>query len=161
MIEKTHGNQSTHNVAILQYVADQAQASYSELFEKFRDGGDNEVTCHKRFSKKMEYLTFTEQLQATGRGHDRVFTVGPAAGEPRQSAKWMDRAATRPHRAKTDTADVATDDMPWIYLTAGQPTPPPTYNAMQAPVYVPSRSSAPLRPGALAYQDIPSYGDRC
>lgn len=162
MIEKTHGNQSAHNVAILQYVANQAQASYAELFKKFRDGGDNEVTCNKRFSKKMEYLTSTEQLQATGRGHDRVFTIGPAAGKPRPSAKWMERVHKPRHRHEKPAATAQEPDLqPWVTACAGKPAPPPTYNAMQAPVYVPPRSSAALRPGALDYQSKPSRGDRC
>jgi hypothetical protein len=171
-IQKHHGCQSDLNLALLNRVAQLGQASYATLFAEFGNGAGSEilVKAHARFGKKMEYLTYSEQLSSTGRGHDRVFTLGVDAGKPGIAARWSDRATRRPKikpvPAAAPTDQVIQDDTPpqgcqAYWASAPTRTPAPSYNAMQAPVYVTPRSSAALPPGALDYQRHASAGQRC
>lgn len=170
MIEKTHHAQNPVNVAILNYVAELDQASYQALFDKFGNLSDSLVKAHARFSKKMEYLCFTQQLCSTGRGHDRVFSIGPEAGKAGRSRGYADRSQPRSpagqyaaHVARVRSkAAAAAQVAPAAALdTPPERTPPNTYDVMRAPVFVPPRTSAALRPGSLDYRDHASHGVRC
>jgi len=156
IIEKTHAGQSDLNLALLNLVAQYGQATYALLFDQFSDASDSPVKAHARFSKKMEYLLFTRQLASSGRGRNRTFFLGPQAGVARSSAATAER-----------TVHIAPEDsyLP-VYADAaqqrpGQVVPPPSYNAMAAPVYVAPRNSTALRPGSLDYQRHASFGVRC
>ncbi|MCB8748333.1 hypothetical protein LHU53_15640 [Rhodoferax sp. U2-2l] len=148
MIEKTHHAQNPVNVAILNYVAERSQASYAELFAAFADLQTSEVKAHARFSKKMEYLCFTQQLCSRGRGHDRVFSLGAQAGKSSAATRWN----TRPHAPKAAPERTAADarDAPAFALSPSRLTV----------TVLPTRSPA-LRPGALDFKSVASRGFAC
>ena len=160
-IEKTHHAQNPVNVALLNYVAELDQASYQVLFDKFADLQTSEVKAHARFSKKMEYLCFTQRLCSTGRGHDRVFSLGPEAGKAGHSRGYAGQYAAHVARVRSKAAAVAQVAPAAALDTPPQRTPPNTYDVMRAPVFVPPRTSAALRPGSLDYRRVASHGVRC
>jgi len=147
MIERTSGNQSKLNLALLNHVQQQASVNYQELFRLFGDNSDSLIKAHARFSKKMEYLTYTNQLQSTGRGHDRVFTLGAEAGKPKASAHLGAKPSSRKQQAAMPTSSPG---MPLPYANLGRLLA----NAL------PTRSPV-LRPGALDFKCVASRGFAC
>ena len=168
-IEKTHRGQSNLNLALLNLVEQQGQVSYATLFDRFGDMQVNEVNAHKRFSKKMEYLCFTQQLSSTGRGHDRVFSLGPEAGKSGRSTRWMDRPTRKPRKPKaaperTAAEATPTEDSPLaICLRAAEARDAPAFALSPSRLTVtvlPTRSPA-LRQGALDFKSVASRGFAC
>jgi len=174
-IEKTHHAQNPVNVALLSYVAEASQASYAELFAAFADLQSSEVKAHARFSKKMEYLCFTQQLCSRGRGHDRVFSLGPEAGKAGHSRKWHGRhkefLGSEPNflgKLVSDPNNSPAAEVPEPlpkFLPdpiACQRATAPAINVMAAdyPLYQAPPHPA-LRPGALDYQRYAARGVRC
>ena len=172
-IEKTHHAQNPVNVVILNYVAELDQASYQALFDKFADLQTSEVKAHARFSKKMEYLCFTRQLSSTGRGHDRVFSLGPEAGKAGHSRGFASNYAAHVARVRSQAAAkaAAAADAELVaraierqasQVDHRRPATANSINVMHPdyPTYQQPRHPA-LRPGALDYQRVASRGNRC
>lgn len=172
-IEQTHHAQNPVNVAILNYVAEVDQASYQVLFDKFADLQTSEVKAHARFSKKMEYLCFTQQLCSRGRGHDRVFGIGPEAGKTGRSGRPAGQYAAHVARVRSQAAAkaAAAADAELVsraierqasQVDHQRPATAPSINVTAAsyPLYKAPPSPA-VRPGALNYQSVASRGNRC
>ncbi len=172
-IEKTHHAQNPVNVALLQFVAESSQASYQVLFDKFGDLQDSLVKAHARFSKKMEYLCFTNQLCSRGRGHDRVFSLGPEAGKAGSAGKMAGNYAAHVARVRSQAAAKANADTDAELVARAMErlasqvdhqrrATAPAINVMAVdyPLYQAPPHPA-LRPGALDYQRYAARGVRC
>ena len=147
--EKTCHQQSDANLALLTLVHQYGSASYGLLFDQFGDLALNPTYAHTRFSKKLQYLCYTDQLQRTGTGKKAVYTLGHLAFKPQPGtalAASLQRTPTRPTAAEDS------------YLVSK--ALPNQHDVMRAPVFAPSPSMA-LRPGSLDYQRYASFGDRC
>lgn len=147
--EKTCHQQSDANLALLTLVHQYGSASYGLLFDQFGDLNLSPASAHKRFSKKLQYLCYTDQLQRTGTGKKAVYTLGHLAFKPQPGtalAASLQRTPTRPTAAEDS------------YLL--RKALPNQYNVLHAPSYVPTANAA-LRPGSLDYQRYASFGDRC
>jgi hypothetical protein len=182
---QTHHAQNPINIEVLNFVHQRGHATWQELFNAFGEGEASSNSVVQRFGKKLEYLVYTDKLQATGRGRARTFYIGLMAGKPP-----CGRGRTDVHPRYTDpamggrspgnggqitarAAGVCSD--PHYTLTpitadphyAPEPTytpvtltPPRQTNTMAADPYVPPTQTA-MRAGSLDYQRYASFGDRC
>lgn len=152
--EKTCHQQSDANMALLTLVKQYGEASYSLLFDQFGDLDLNPTYAHTRFSKKLQYLCYTDQLQRSGIGKKAIYTLGHLAFKPQPgTALAMRHCEVRSNAAIHDPIDP--ED---AYLVSK--ALPNQYDVMRAPTWQASHAPV-LRPGALDYQRYASRGDRC
>ena len=153
--EKTCHQQSDANLALLKLIKQYGEASYSLLFDQFGELELNPTYAHTRFSIKLQYLCYTDQLQRSGIGKKAVYTLGHLAFKPQPGTALAARVRSevRSNAAIHDPID--SEDS---YLVSK--ALPNQFDVMRAPVLQASRATV-LRPGALDYQRYASRGDRC
>ena len=151
--EKTCHQQSDRNLALLTLVHQYGSASYGLLFDQFGDLDLNPTYAHTRFSKKLQYLCYTDQLQREGMGKKAVYTLGHLAFKPQPGTAL---AASR-HCERSAAIHDPIDPEDSYLVSKAQPN---QYDVMAAPEFTP-RTATVLRPGALDYQRYASHGDRC
>ena len=152
-IIKTNPGQSDLNLELLNFVNQRGHTTWAELFAAFGDGSDSEPGSIKRFSKKLEYLLYTQKLQATGKARSRVFSIGPMAGKVAAV-----RGRVNAHAGQVDGNAI---ERPYPHLQClGEVTPPRQYDAMHGEPYT-HVLPAPTRLGALDYKRWASHGHQC
>jgi hypothetical protein len=152
-IEKTCHQQSDVNLALLKLIKQYGQACYTLLFDQFGNLERNTTAAHTRFSKKLQYLCYTDQLQRTGMGKKAVYTLGHLAFKPQPGTALAASRHCERSAAIHDPIDPADS-----YLVSK--ALPNQYDVMAAPEFTPPPATV-LRPGALDYQRYASHGDRC
>lgn len=153
--EKTCHQQSDANLALLTLVKQYGEASYGLLFDQFGELERNTTAAHTRFSKKLQYLCYTDQLQRTGMGKKAVYTLGHLAFKPQPGTALAAKVKSLAAQPTCAPAPIAAEDS---YLLSK--ALPNQYDVMRAPTWQASHAPV-LRPGALDYQRYASHGDRC
>lgn len=142
-ITQTHHSQSGKNLAILNHVVAVGSASFTDLAALFMDAYDNEadrVRARARLSKRLENMVYHRRLRAVGRGNERTYRVGPEA---------FDRPATPSFAVVTRTS-----------LHVQEEVVPHDQISRLTVTVLPTRAQV-LRPGALDFKRVASYGFRC
>lgn len=153
--EKTCHQQSDINHALLVLVKQCDEASYSLLFDLFGELERNTTAAHTRFSKKLEYLCYTDQLQRTGMGKKAVYKLGHLAFKPQPGTALAMRHCEARSNAAIQEPPIAAEDS-YLFHKAQ----PIRYDVVHAPVYMPPPTTV-LRPGALDFKRVASHGFPC
>ncbi len=156
-ITRTHSGQCAVNIAILNHVRLQGQASHSELFGLYCIHPLTDERARKQFASKLAYLVYTEQLKREGgQGLESVFSLGHMAGQrPPSSAK----AKAVP--AKKSVAVAPEDSYLPRHVQAALPVVPPRQiDVMHGDTWTPPPAHV-ARPGAMDFRRYGSRGDRC
>lgn len=140
---RNHHAQKQLNLDIVNHVSKYGPCGFIELYDLFGATQGDGKNATERFRTRLNYLSYSCQLVATGTAGARRWRASLNVDLP---------AGPTPGQLASATTALPT----W----KGAVVPAPRYDRIHAPAYVPERAPA-LRAGCQDFKRLASRGDRC